>query len=180
MDERHSLKYLEHYPEELVDKIRAVIAKSALRDFVLKKYPSVHNVRSDGALYDYVTGLKNEYLRQSKPVTRIAWDDRISALHNALGIHRFVSKLHGGRHRASNQILIASAFKKAPLAFLRAIAVHELAHLKEKEHNRAFYNLCLHIEPDYHQIEFDIRLFLTCIDLFGSPYVEERNLDVGN
>ena len=44
------------------------------------------------------------------------------------------------------------------------IAVHELAHIKEAEHNKAFYQLCLHMEPDYHQLEFDLRLYLTALD----------------
>lgn len=50
------------------------------------------------------------------------------------------------------------------------IVVHELAHLKEKDHNKAFYNLCCHMEPQYHQLEFDTRLYLTHLDLFGSIY----------
>jgi predicted metal-dependent hydrolase len=40
------------------------------------------------------------------------------------------------------------------------IAVHELAHLKESDHNKAFYRLCEHMEPTYHQLELDTRLFL--------------------
>jgi predicted metal-dependent hydrolase len=40
------------------------------------------------------------------------------------------------------------------------IAVHELSHLREKEHNKAFYQLCCHMEPDYHQLELDTRLWL--------------------
>jgi predicted metal-dependent hydrolase len=27
------------------------------------------------------------------------------------------------------------------------IVVHELAHLREREHDRAFYQLCCHMEP---------------------------------
>lgn len=41
------------------------------------------------------------------------------------------------------------------------IVVHELAHLKEKEHDKSFYQLCCHMEPQYHQLEFDTRLWLT-------------------
>jgi predicted metal-dependent hydrolase len=48
--------------------------------------------------------------------------------------------------------------------FLRMIVVHELAHLKEYAHNKAFYQLCTHMEPDYHQLEFDTRLYLTHLD----------------
>jgi predicted metal-dependent hydrolase len=62
---------------------------------------------------------------------------------------------------AEREIRVASLFKEAPAAFLRMIVVHELAHLKEREHDRAFYALCARMEPDYHQLEFDLRLWLT-------------------
>ena len=48
------------------------------------------------------------------------------------------------------------------------IVVHELAHLKEREHDKAFYALCQHMEPDYHQLEFDLRLWLTALELPGA------------
>jgi len=41
------------------------------------------------------------------------------------------------------------------------VVVHELAHLREKDHNKAFYQLCQHMEADYHQLELHLRLFLT-------------------
>lgn len=41
------------------------------------------------------------------------------------------------------------------------IVVHELAHLKEQDHNKAFYKLCEYMLPGYHQLELDLRLFLT-------------------
>lgn len=47
------------------------------------------------------------------------------------------------------------------------IVVHELAHLKEKGHNKAFYKLCEHMLPDYHQREFEMRLYLTQLELSG-------------
>lgn len=56
-------------------------------------------------------------------------------------------------------------FRDAPAEFLKMIAVHELAHLKEADHNKAFYQLCTHMEPDYHQLEFDLRLYLTQLEL---------------
>ena len=59
---------------------------------------------------------------------------------------------------------IATLFKDAPADFLRLIVVHELAHLKQREHDKAFYALCQHMEPDYHQLEFDLRLWLTVQD----------------
>ena len=65
-------------------------------------------------------------------------------------------------------IQIAALFREAPAPFLRMIVVHELAHLREKAHNKAFYQLCQHMEPDYHQLEFDLRLYLTHQDQTGS------------
>lgn len=55
-----------------------------------------------------------------------------------------------------------------PAAFLQMIVAHELAHelahLNEREHGKAFYALCTHREPGYHQLEFDLRLWLTALD----------------
>ena len=58
-------------------------------------------------------------------------------------------------------------FKSVPEAFLEMIVVHELAHFKEKEHNKAFYKLCEHMQSNYHQVEFDLRLYLTQVDISG-------------
>ena len=62
------------------------------------------------------------------------------------------------------EIRVAGVFREAPEAFLRMIVVHELAHLKERQHDKAFYQLCEHMEPAYHQLEFDLRLYLTLLD----------------
>jgi predicted metal-dependent hydrolase len=61
-------------------------------------------------------------------------------------------------------------FSRMPLEFLKMIVVHELAHLKEKDHNKSFYKLCEYMEPAYHQLEFDLRLYLTHVDMAGSLY----------
>jgi predicted metal-dependent hydrolase len=50
------------------------------------------------------------------------------------------------------------------------IAVHELAHLKEKDHNKGFYKLCQHMLADYFQLEFDTRLYLIQLETFGAIY----------
>jgi hypothetical protein len=43
----------------------------------------------------------------------------------------------------------------------------EIAHLKEKEHDKPFYKLCAYMEPQYHQYELDLRLYLTHLDSSG-------------
>jgi len=60
---------------------------------------------------------------------------------------------------------VATLFKAAAPEFLRMIVVHELAHLKEMDHNKAFYQLCTYMLADYHQLEFDLRVYLTWREL---------------
>ena len=72
-----------------------------------------------------------------------------------------ISRVQGGRLTAKREVRVAALFKHAPAAMLQMIVVHELAHLKEREHNKPFYALCNHMLPGYHQIEFDTRVYLT-------------------
>ena len=141
-----------------------------LAELLLKKYPVTHDVKTDKALYIYVVELKNQFLRQSSPLSKVVYDDKIDVLHQALGLHSFVSRVQGNNLKSKNEIRIGSIFKNGPLEFLRMIVVHELAHLREKQHNKAFYKLCTHMSPDYHQLEFDMRLYLTYLDLVGKLY----------
>jgi predicted metal-dependent hydrolase len=72
--------------------------------------------------------------------------------------------VQGSKLKAKREIRVASLFKETPGEFLRMIVVHELAHLKEKAHDKAFYQLCTHMEPQYHQYEFDLRVYLTAME----------------
>lgn len=164
------LKYLAGYSEKITDQALHLIHTGKLGELLLKKYPVAHAIRTDKALYGYVVDLKNERLRQSQPLSKIIYDDKINVLHHALGLHTYISRVQGGKLKAKNEIRIGSVFKQVPIEFLRMIVVHELAHLKEKEHNKAFYKLCEYMEPAYHQYELDMRLYLTHIDLFGKIY----------
>ena len=98
------------------------------------------------------------------------YDDKIHAVSHALGTHSFVSRVQGNKLKAKNEIRIARMFRQAPIEFLSMIVAHELAHIKEKEHNKAFYKLCQHIEPNYFQLELDCRLYLTQIEFFCEIY----------
>lgn len=164
------LKYLTGYPEQVLDQVQAAIANKTLGKFLLNKYPSTHEIKSNKALYAYAMEMKNQYLRQSAPLSKVIYDDKLDVLHQALGLHSYVSRVQGNKLKAKNEMRIGSVFKSAPIEFLNMIVVHELAHIKEKEHNKAFYKLCMHMEPDYHQLEFDTRLYLTHLDLFGELY----------
>ena len=158
------LKYLAGYPQELQARVRALIAQDGLGPMLAKKYPQPHAVRSDGQLYDYVQALKEQYLRRSVPLGKVVYDSTLQVMKHALGTHTTVSRVQGSRLKASREIRIASVFREAPAQFLKMIVVHELAHLKESDHNKAFYQLCTHMEADYHQLEFDLRLYLTHLE----------------
>ena len=109
--------------------------------------------------------LKNTHMKKVAPLSKVIYDGKINVIHNALGTHRFISRVQGNKLKAKNEIRIASMFKSVPLEFLQMIVVHELAHFKEKEHNKAFYKLCEYMEPTYHQLEFDLRVYLTHLDI---------------
>jgi len=161
--------HLAGYPVELTEKIAQMIEQNRLSDWLLQKYPQRHSVRNDKALYDYVMELKECHLRHAGPLNKVAFDSKLHITHNALGIHSSKSQLHGGKLKAKREIRVATVFKDMPPEFLRMIVVHELSHTKESDHNKAFYKLCCNMEPDYHQIEFDLRAYLSYLDAKGSP-----------
>ena len=166
-----TLSYIAGYPADLQQKVRDMIAENRLRPFLLERYPGTHTVANDSDLREYVMALKNAHMKKSAPLSKIVYDNRIHVINNALGLHTYVSRVQGDRLKSKNEIRIGSVFKKAPEPLLKMIVVHELAHLKEREHNRNFYQLCQHMLPDYFQLEFDMRLFLIETDLGGSLYV---------
>lgn len=168
MRPKPSPDYLAGYPAALVAEVRQLIAQDSFAGLLLQKYPRAHEVRTDKALYDYVQGLKNEYLRNAGQLSRVAYDGRLH-LRNALGMHTRISRTQGGNLKVRREIRVAAVFREMPPEFLRMIAVHELAHLKELEHDKAFYQLCRHMAPDYAQLEFDLRAYLVYLDAGGAP-----------
>lgn len=159
------LKYLAGYPAALQAQVHDLISRDALGALLQSKYPQPHEVRTDTALFDYAAALKARFMRNAEPLSRVAYDNKLKVLQHALGTHTAISRVQGGKLKAKREIRIASLFKQAPAEFLKMIVVHELAHIKEREHDKAFYALCTHMAPDYHQLEFDLRLYLTQQDL---------------
>lgn len=162
------LRYLAGYPAHLVAQVSDCLADGSLGERLRRKYPLPHAVRNDGALYAYVGELKARHLRNAAPLSKVVWDGKLQRVHNALGIHARVARVQGGQLRARREIRIANLFREAPPEFLRMIVVHELAHLKEAEHDKAFYQLCCRMEPDYHQLEFDVRTWLCLVEATGA------------
>ena len=161
--------YLAGYPVALAEQVQRLIEQGLLADMLLQKYPLAHAVRTDKALYDYVLEYKGRYLRNAGSLSKVAFDGKLHVILNALGTHTSISRVQGAKLKSKCEIRIAAVFKEMPPEFLRMIVVHELAHINEREHNKAFYQLCRHMAPDYHQLEFDLRAYLSCLDAAGSP-----------
>ena len=158
------LKYLAGYPPHMQARVRELLAEGRLGTLLADRYAEPHAVRNDGQLYDYVQALKERHMRKAVPLGKVLYDGKLQVMKHALGTHTTVSRVQGGKLKASREIRIASVFRDAPADFLKIIVVHELAHLRETDHNKAFYQLCTHMVPDYHQLEFDLRLYLTQLE----------------
>jgi predicted metal-dependent hydrolase len=164
------LKYLTSYSPELLNQVKTLLNDDKLGHFLRQKYPKSHSITNDKMLRAYVYDLKNTYLKKSSPLSKVIYDKNIHVVNNALGLHSFVSRVQGSKLKSKNEIRISDIFKTAPEDFLKMIVVHELAHLREKSHDKAFYKICEHMLPNYHQLEFEMRLYLTQLEFRGAIY----------
>ena len=161
--------YLAGYPAALTEPVRQLIDQNRLADALLQKYPLAHELRTDKALYDFAQELKTAHLRNAGQLSLVLFDSRLQDIQQALGTHTRIARVQGTRLKSKREIRVAAVFREMPQPFLQMIVVHELAHLKEGAHDKAFYQLCRHMEPDYHQLEFDLRAYLSYLDAGGRP-----------
>ncbi len=153
-------RFLGGYPATVQAEVQRLVVEGKLAGHLSRKYPATHAVQTDAALHDYVLERKQAQLRSSPPLHKVIWQNKMDVMQNVLGLHTAISRVQGSRLKAKAEIRIASLFKSTAPEFLEMVVVHELAHLREREHNKAFYQLCEHLLPGYHQIEFDLRLLL--------------------
>jgi len=161
--------YLRGYPDDTVAQVQSLLLSGKLGSWLQQKYPDAHGKRDDRALFAYVQELKQEYLRGATMVSKVLYDNKLQLVQNALGTHTNIARVQGAQLKAKREIRIASLFKDTPLEFLRMIAVHELAHLRERDHDKNFYKLCCYMEPEYHQLEFEVRVYLTYLEAQAQP-----------
>ncbi|MBY7817496.1 M48 family metallopeptidase [Vibrio fluvialis] len=166
------LKYIQGYPAHILVPVQRMVESGKLVSWFEQRYPQRHDIQSEKALFNYTMDIKNQYMKKTAPLSKVVYDGKIHLINNALGLHTYVSRVHGNKIKAKNEIRIASAFKNAPEPLLRMLVVHELAHLREKEHNKAFYQLCCHMEPDYHQLELDARLYMMVLELKAGKKID--------
>ena len=166
------LTYLSHYPQHLQDQIQQMQAQNQLGNWLRSRYPNVHSINNDKDLRDYAMDIKNHYMKKTQPLSKVVYDNKIHIINHALGLHSYVSRVQGGKLKSKNELRVSDLFKHTPEPFLNMIVVHELAHLKEKDHNKAFYKLCNHMLPDYHQLEFEVRVYLTELEQTGYVFTQ--------
>ncbi len=131
----NQLKYLSHYSNSIQQQVLKLVEENKLQSYLLTQYPTPHEITTDKSLRQYTLALKQQFLKKSAPLSQVKYDDKIHIVNNALGLHTYVSRVQGNKLKSKNELRIGSLFKKAPEALLNMIVVHELAHLKEKEHN---------------------------------------------
>ena len=166
------LTYLSHYPQHLQDQIQQMQAQNQLGNWLRSRYPNVHSINNDKDLRDYAMDIKNHYMKKTQPLSKVVYDNKIHIVNHALGLHSYVSRVQGGKLKSKNELRVSDLFKHTPEPFLNMIVVHELAHLKEKDHNKAFYKLCNHMLPDYHQLQFEVRVYLTELEHTGYVFTQ--------
>jgi predicted metal-dependent hydrolase len=162
-----ALRYLNGYPADTLAQVQRMLDEGRVGSWLTQRHPQAHGVRTDKVLYDYVQDLKADYLRSTEPLSKVAFDSKLHVVKNALGTHTTVSRVQGSKLKSKREIRVASLFKDTPEPFLKMIVVHELAHLREREHDKAFFKLCTHMEPAYHQLEFEVRIYLTHLEATG-------------
>ncbi|EPZ49531.1 PF01863 domain protein [Bacteriovorax sp. BAL6_X] len=157
-------KYFRQYPDQLKKQIHDLIDSGNLRSYLLNKYPHPHQIKSDKLLYKYANELIDKYMRNVGQLNKVIYEKQKDLINDALGTHTFISRNHGGKLKKKHEMRISRTLKDAPREMLEMLVVHELAHFKEKDHNKAFYKLCEYMQPNYHQVEFDLRLYLVLLD----------------
>lgn len=155
-----TIDYLEGFPPRFRAQAEELCRSGVLLQRLQERYPEPHDINNNAALYTFTMDLKRTHMKSAPPIAKVRYSDKISTLHRAFGLHTYATRVQGNLTRTKNEIRIASLFKELSMPFLRMVVVHELAHLRHKDHDRAFYRLCNYMEPDYDQLERDLRLML--------------------
>ncbi|MBM2885708.1 M48 family metallopeptidase [Chromobacterium phragmitis] len=141
-----TLSYLRGYPAALLERIQTLLEQDQLGAWLERKYPARHDIQTDKALYQYVTELKQSYLKNAPAVAKVLYDSQQHPMKGTLGTNTFVARVQGGKLKSKNEIRIAALFRDAPEAFLRMIVIHELV----RTSNLANGKICKLVKNGHH------------------------------
>ncbi|WP_292819158.1 metal-dependent hydrolase [Methylophilus sp.] len=119
-------QYLPGYPAHVRAQITHLHAQGQLGAYIQQRYPQMHVIQSDKALYDFCTALKQRYLKNAPLLDKVYFDNKLTIEKQTLGLNTAISRVQGGKLKAKKEIRISAFFKAAPLEFLQMIVVHEL------------------------------------------------------
>lgn len=155
-----AVDYLYGYSDRIRDQAWELLERGELETSVLARHPEPNPAPDNARLYQYTQQLKRERMKSSPPLGKVRYCEKIATVNRALGLHTYAVRQQGGKLKRTNEIRIGAVFRELPADFLKMIVVHELAHLRHKDHDKAFYQLCCYLEPTYHQLELELRLVL--------------------
>ena len=79
------LTYLQGYPDHLLHQVRQLIDDRRLGSVLLQRYPQPHDLTTDKSLYQFTTDLKNQFLRNAPPISKVAYDGKIQVMKHEIG-----------------------------------------------------------------------------------------------
>ncbi len=91
------IKYLAGYPPHLIEQVAGLLQAGKLGAWVASRYPDSHDIQTDRALYDYVTELKQRYMKNAGALAKVVYDNNLHPMRGTLGTNAFVSRVQGGK-----------------------------------------------------------------------------------
>ena len=123
-------------------------------DWISKNLAKVEARRKSAAAYDIDESQKAEYIRRAKeylPLRTQYWSE-ITGLHPSYVKITFAEKRYGSCN-GKNGICYSYRLMAYPEKAVDYVIVHELAHIKHKNHGAEFYKLIEKYMPDYRDYE---------------------------
>jgi hypothetical protein len=159
------LKYLVGYPPHVLARVQALLEQGRLGKVLEDRYGQMHTVRTDGQLYDYVQALKDRHLRQSVPLGKVIYDSKLQVMKHALGTHTSDFARAGRQAQGQPRDPHRHRVPRCAGGFPEDDRGARAGAPEGSRARQGVLSLCTHMEAEYHQLEFDLRLYLTQLEI---------------